>query len=135
MCFLCLAQVTCAKYMWLAKSDKLCGKFNICVLHCSVQPSATGEQKTKPTQNSVRELRGLGLSPDLVSLLSHSCFYKHCISLRVCVCISCFISCDSTHLFQELLVSTKCLQLLVCSSTRGRPFCVVGLTSFHEVTQ
>ncbi|KAG9332048.1 hypothetical protein JZ751_016181 [Albula glossodonta] len=29
-------------------------------------PSATGEQKTKPTQNSVRELRGLGLSPDLI---------------------------------------------------------------------
>jgi CTP synthase (UTP-ammonia lyase) len=31
------------------------------------QPQATGEQKTKPTQASVRELRGLGLSPDLVS--------------------------------------------------------------------
>uniref|UniRef100_A0A8B9FAZ9 CTP synthase n=1 Tax=Amazona collaria TaxID=241587 RepID=A0A8B9FAZ9_9PSIT len=30
------------------------------------QPNATGEQKTKPTQNSVRALRGLGLSPDLV---------------------------------------------------------------------
>lgn len=35
----------------------------------SVQPGTTGEQKTKPTQNSVRELRGLGLSPDLVSRL------------------------------------------------------------------
>lgn len=34
------------------------------------QPNSTGEQKTKPTQNSVRELRGLGLSPDLVSLYS-----------------------------------------------------------------
>lgn len=33
----------------------------------SFQPNATGEQKTKPTQNSVRALRGLGLSPDLVS--------------------------------------------------------------------
>lgn len=74
--------------MWLAKSDKLCGKFNICIPHCSVQPSATGEQKTKPTQNSVRELRGLGLSPDLVSLLSHSYFYKRCTS--VCVCVSVF---------------------------------------------
>ena len=30
------------------------------------QPDSTGEQKTKPTQNSVREMRGLGLSPDLV---------------------------------------------------------------------
>uniref|UniRef100_A0A3Q3L0H9 CTP synthase n=1 Tax=Mastacembelus armatus TaxID=205130 RepID=A0A3Q3L0H9_9TELE len=33
---------------------------------CVIEPSATGEQKTKPTQNSVRELRGLGLSPDLI---------------------------------------------------------------------
>ena len=32
-----------------------------------LQTSGTGEQKTKPTQNSVRELRGCGLSPDLVS--------------------------------------------------------------------
>ncbi|KAM6936204.1 CTP synthase 1b isoform 1-T1 [Lycodopsis pacificus] len=30
------------------------------------EPNTTGEQKTKPTQNSVRELRGLGLSPDLI---------------------------------------------------------------------
>uniref|UniRef100_A0A8C7IXN5 CTP synthase n=1 Tax=Oncorhynchus kisutch TaxID=8019 RepID=A0A8C7IXN5_ONCKI len=41
---------------------------NFCNIHVSLvpQPSATGEQKTKPTQNSVRELRGLGLSPDLI---------------------------------------------------------------------
>ncbi|XP_030333600.1 CTP synthase 2 isoform X1 [Strigops habroptila] len=32
----------------------------------AMQPNATGEQKTKPTQNSVRALRGLGLSPDLI---------------------------------------------------------------------
>ena len=37
---------------------------------CNFQPDSTGEQKTKPTQNSVRELRGLGLSPDLVSQFS-----------------------------------------------------------------
>ncbi|XP_019647801.1 PREDICTED: CTP synthase 1-like [Branchiostoma belcheri] len=41
---------------------------NFCCVHVSLvpQPGSTGEQKTKPTQNSVRELRGLGLSPDLV---------------------------------------------------------------------
>ncbi|XP_014277610.1 CTP synthase 2 [Halyomorpha halys] len=41
---------------------------NFCVAHVSLvpQPKATGEPKTKPTQASVRELRGLGLSPDLV---------------------------------------------------------------------
>uniref|UniRef100_A0AAY4BNF9 CTP synthase n=1 Tax=Denticeps clupeoides TaxID=299321 RepID=A0AAY4BNF9_9TELE len=41
---------------------------NFCNIHVSLipQPSTTGEQKTKPTQNSIRELRGLGLSPDLI---------------------------------------------------------------------
>ncbi|XP_076279347.1 CTP synthase-like [Lasioglossum baleicum] len=29
-------------------------------------PRSTGEAKTKPTQSSVRELRGLGLSPDII---------------------------------------------------------------------
>ncbi|XP_037639845.1 CTP synthase 1b [Sebastes umbrosus] len=43
-------------------------KENFCNIHVSLvpQPKTTGEQKTKPTQNSVRELRGLGLSPDLI---------------------------------------------------------------------
>ncbi|GFV43748.1 CTP synthase 1 [Trichonephila clavipes] len=43
-------------------------KENFCCVHVSLvpQPKATGEHKTKPTQISVRELRGLGLSPDLI---------------------------------------------------------------------
>ncbi|XP_069492900.1 CTP synthase 2 isoform X2 [Ambystoma mexicanum] len=43
-------------------------KDNFCNIHVSLvpQPTATGEQKSKPTQNSVRALRGLGLSPDLI---------------------------------------------------------------------
>ncbi|XP_013774564.1 CTP synthase 1-like isoform X1 [Limulus polyphemus] len=41
---------------------------NFCCVHVSLvpQPRSTGEHKTKPTQASVRELRGLGLSPDLI---------------------------------------------------------------------
>lgn len=41
---------------------------NFCVAHVSLvpMPRSTGEPKTKPTQSSVRELRGLGLSPDLI---------------------------------------------------------------------
>ena len=46
------------------------------------QPSSTGEQKTKPTQNSVRQLRGLGLSPDLVgTFLSCYCWLIGRLSL------------------------------------------------------
>jgi len=46
----------------------LVGKGNFCLLHVSLVPviGAVGEQKTKPTQQSVRELRALGLSPDLI---------------------------------------------------------------------
>lgn len=45
---------------------------NFCVVHVSLvpQPSSTGEHKTKPTQASVRELRGLGLSPDFIACRS-----------------------------------------------------------------
>uniref|UniRef100_A0A1A9VYY9 CTP synthase n=1 Tax=Glossina austeni TaxID=7395 RepID=A0A1A9VYY9_GLOAU len=41
---------------------------NFCVAHVSLvpSPSSTGEPKTKPTQASVKELRGFGLSPDLI---------------------------------------------------------------------
>lgn len=44
------------------------GRENFCCAHVSLVPTprATGEPKTKPTQSSVRELRGLGLMPDLI---------------------------------------------------------------------
>lgn len=37
-------------------------------IHCSYVPylSCSGEHKTKPTQHSVKELRGLGVSPDII---------------------------------------------------------------------
>lgn len=36
-------------------------------MHVSLVPIVNGEQKTKPTQSSVRDLRGLGLTPDLIA--------------------------------------------------------------------
>lgn len=44
------------------------GRENFCCAHVSLVPTprATGEPKTKPTQASVRELRGMGLMPDLI---------------------------------------------------------------------
>ena len=37
-------------------------------VHCTFFPyiKAAGEMKTKPTQHSVKELRGLGIQPDLI---------------------------------------------------------------------
>lgn len=39
---------------------------NFCNVHVSLIPVQNGEHKTKPTQNSVKELRGLGISPDIL---------------------------------------------------------------------
>ena len=47
------------------------GSSNFALIHVSLVPDMHGEQKTKPTQATVRDLRGLGLLPDLVS--SSSC--------------------------------------------------------------
>ncbi|PVV02394.1 hypothetical protein BB560_003153 [Smittium megazygosporum] len=48
------------------------GQDNFCLIHVSLVPvvGAVGEQKTKPTQASVRDLRGLGLSPDIIACRS-----------------------------------------------------------------
>ncbi|KAK9136728.1 hypothetical protein Sjap_007322 [Stephania japonica] len=48
------------------------GHDNFCLIHVSLIPvlGVVGEQKTKPTQHSVRELRALGLTPDLLACRS-----------------------------------------------------------------
>jgi CTP synthase len=44
------------------------GRENTVYIHVTLLPyiSATGEIKTKPTQHSVRELRGIGIQPDII---------------------------------------------------------------------
>ena len=44
------------------------GRENVCFVHVSLVPvmGPVGEQKTKPTQHTVKELRGLGITPDLI---------------------------------------------------------------------
>lgn len=44
------------------------GRENICFVHVSLVPvmGPVGEQKTKPTQHTVKELRGLGIIPDVL---------------------------------------------------------------------
>jgi CTP synthase len=48
------------------------GNSNFFLIHVSLIPvvGSVGEQKTKPTQASVRDLRGLGLSPNLIACRS-----------------------------------------------------------------
>ena len=44
------------------------GQDNVCFVHVSLVPvmGPVGEQKTKPTQHTVKELRGLGIIPDIL---------------------------------------------------------------------
>lgn len=55
------------------------GQENMCFVHVSLVPvlGSVGEQKTKPTQHTVKELRSVGLNPDIIlcrsaQVLSHS---------------------------------------------------------------
>lgn len=50
------------------------GRENFCSIHVSLIPviGAVGEQKTKPTQQTVRELRALGISPDFIACRSET---------------------------------------------------------------
>ncbi|KAF3943248.1 hypothetical protein CMV_030169 [Castanea mollissima] len=48
------------------------GPGNFCLIHVSLVPvlNVVGEQKTKPTQHSVRGLRGMGLTPNILACRS-----------------------------------------------------------------
>jgi CTP synthase len=50
------------------------GRGNVLYVHVTLLPAlaATGELKTKPTQHSVKELRGIGIQPDVIVLRSDS---------------------------------------------------------------
>ncbi|MFE7063642.1 CTP synthase [Sutcliffiella sp. NPDC057660] len=52
------------------KSD--IGRDNVMYIHCTLVPyiRVAGELKTKPTQHSVKELRGLGIQPNIIVLRS-----------------------------------------------------------------
>src|SRR5699024_10308338 len=48
------------------------GSENVLYLHCTLVPyiAASGELKTKPTQHSVKELRSLGIQPNILVVRS-----------------------------------------------------------------
>ena len=53
------------------------GKDNFCQIHVSLIPVVSGEQKTKPTQQAIRDARSAGLQPDLVC-------HQPCTTLNSC---------------------------------------------------
>ncbi|VEU20499.1 DEKNAAC101366 [Brettanomyces naardenensis] len=55
------------------------GRENFALIHVSLVPVINGEQKTKPTQAAIRELRGLGLYPDMIACRCQAKLDKHTI--------------------------------------------------------
>jgi CTP synthase len=82
------------------------GRGNVCYVHVTLVPylGPSGEQKTKPTQHSVTDLRSRGIQPDVIicrSDRSISAALKRKVSLLCDVPIEAVISCmDAPNLYE-----------------------------------
>jgi len=82
------------------------GRDNVCYVHVTLVPylGPSGEQKTKPTQHSVTELRSRGIQPDVIicrSDRSISASLKRKISLLCDVPVEAVVSCmDAPNLYE-----------------------------------
>ena len=97
------------------------GRDNVCYVHVTLVPylGPSGEQKTKPTQHSVTELRSRGIQPDVIicrSDRSISASLKRKISLLCDVPIEAVISCmDAPNLYEiPLTLHEEGLDTYVC---------------------
>ncbi|MCF0112315.1 MAG: CTP synthase [Erysipelotrichaceae bacterium] len=97
------------------------GKENCCFVHVTLVPTigASGEQKSKPTQHSVKELRSIGISPDIIVArvdepLQDS--VKKKISLFCNVPVECVIENRTVHSLYEapLMLERNHLSDIVC---------------------
>ena len=78
------------------------GRDNICFIHVSLVPviGVVGEQKTKPTQNTVKELRAAGITPDFLV-----CRSSEPLLPEVREKLSSFCHVDASHVFSAHDVS------------------------------
>jgi len=101
------------------------GRDNVCYVHLTLVPylAANGEQKTKPTQHSVTELRSRGIQPDVIVCRSDqpiSDGLKRKVSLLCDVPIEGVISAvDSRSIYEiPLVLHEEGLDRYVCSTLR-----------------
>ena len=83
------------------KSD--IGRDNVMYIHCTLVPylNAAGELKTKPTQHSVKELRSLGIQPNIIVLRS-----EHAISQDMKDKIALFCDIDERAVIESIDADT-----------------------------
>lgn len=75
------------------------GQDNVCFVHVTLVPylAKSGELKTKPTQHSVKELRGIGIQPDIIV-----CRSEKPLSEEIKTKIGLFCNVDKTAVIQNL---------------------------------
>ncbi|MCY4067618.1 MAG: CTP synthase [Acidimicrobiaceae bacterium] len=98
------------------------GRENVCFVHVTLVPfiGPTGEQKTKPTQHSVTELRSRGLQPDAIVCRCEAPLTKD-LELKISnlcdVSSKAVVTCpDAASLYEiPLILSSQGLDEVVCS--------------------
>ena len=106
------------------------GRENVCYVHLTLVPylGPSGEQKTKPTQHSVTELRSRGIQPDVIVCRSDRMIsedLKQKISLQCDVPIEAVVSAiDAANIYQIPLVLHE----------EGLDRYILGLLRFDEAT-
>lgn len=97
------------------------GRENVCFIHVTLVPylGKSGELKTKPTQHSVKELRGIGIQPDIIVCRSEKAIaeeLKNKIGLFCNVEQGCVIqNLDAENLYEvPLMLHKEGLDNLVC---------------------
>jgi len=116
------------------------GRENVCYVHLTLVPylAPSGEQKTKPTQHSVTELRSRGIQPDVIVCRSAqpiSDALKQKISLLCDVPIEAVVSAVDAETIYEipLLLHEEGLDATVCSILRlDGPDRPIDLTSWEQ---
>ena len=79
------------------------GRYDVLYIHVTLVPyiSAAGELKTKPTQHSVKELRGIGIQPDILV-----CRAEKEISSEMKEKLALFCDVDKSAVIENLTAST-----------------------------
>jgi CTP synthase len=95
------------------------GRDNVCYVHVTLAPMIVSEQKTKPTQHSVTELRGRGIQPDAIVVRSEQALaegLKRKISNLCDVPIDAVVNaCDARNLYEiPLVLHEEGLDDVVC---------------------
>ena len=109
------------------------GRENMCFVHVSLVPTLGGdhEQKTKPTQHGVKELRSVGLSPDMII-----CRSSDQLQPATChkIALFCHVAPERVlSVFEFMFICTLLYRFAIVVSL-AHLFSLVSLSSFFQLS-